>query len=149
MTNKKFLIRLAKESDIDQVYLMEREYIIEHENEQLARWDSAKERNMKMLQDNIHQMFVSTIDDKIAGFGYWSIHNDDPCVFSIYISKDHRKMGMATELMDNMEKQIHKSGYTKMTLSTLETNPAQYLFNKLNYEEIGRNDGWINYEKSI
>ncbi|GKX30887.1 hypothetical protein SH1V18_33670 [Vallitalea longa] len=145
----KILIRLAEESDIDEVYLMEREYIIEHEFEQLFRWDSAKERNMKMMLDNIHRMFVATIDSKVIGHSYWSIYNDDPCVFSIYISKNYRNMGIATDLMIKVEEQIYKSNYKKITLSTLETNPAQYLFNKLNYEEIGRKDGWINYEKFL
>lgn len=142
-------IRPAKQSDIDEVYLMEREYIIEHEIKQLTKWDAVKERNIKCILDNIHRMFIAVVDNKIVGFSYWSIHDDLPCVFSIYITKYYRRMGIATALIEMIEKDIHNSGYKEMILSTLETNPAQYFFCKKNYLEIYRKNGWINYKKVV
>lgn len=142
-------IRKAQQIDMTQIYSFEREYIIEHENSQLSKWDSAKDRIMEMLNNNINRMFVATVEGEILGHGYWSFHLDEPCIFSIYISKNHRHIGIATLLMGAMEREIFESGYKKITLSTLETNPAQYLFNKMNYKEVDRIDGWINFVKSI
>ncbi|WP_170311584.1 GNAT family N-acetyltransferase [Vallitalea okinawensis] len=145
----KISIRKAQSSDIEQIFLFEREYIIEHEPEQLAKWDSVKYRTMELLVSNLKRMFVATVDGQLAGHGYWSIYLGQPCIYSIYLLKDYRLMGIAAGLMKTIEKQIFDNGHKKITLSTLVTNPAQHFFDKMSYEVLAIEDGWIHYSKTM
>lgn len=103
---------------------------------------------MELLLSNLERMFIATVDGQLAGHGYWSLYLEKPCIYSIYILKSYRHMGIATGLMNRIEKQIFDSGYHKITLATLVTNPAQHLFEKINYEILAIKDGWIHYSKT-
>ncbi|WDV45797.1 GNAT family N-acetyltransferase [Clostridiaceae bacterium M8S5] len=141
------IIRKAKRNDINRVYLFEREYMIEYEPEHLDRWDSVKDKTMKLLSGSIDRMYVATVGDKLVGHSYWNIYKEEPCVYSIYVTEDFRRKGIANKLINSIEKQVTDSGYNKVTLSTLVTNQAQYLFNKMGYEVVDIKDGYINYNK--
>lgn len=142
-------VRRAKESDIQDIYQFERNYIIEHEPNQLDKWDSVKSHTLEMLRNNIDKMFVASVNSDLVGHTYWSILDGNPCIYSIYISENSRKLGLATRLIKKAEEQICEMGYHTVTLSTLVTNPAQNVFNKLGYEVTSIKDGWINYIKKL
>jgi GNAT superfamily N-acetyltransferase len=144
-----FNIRKAQNDDLEKIYSFEREYIIEHESDQLSKWDLIKEKTMGVLRYNLGRMFVATVDGKLVGHGYWDIYFEEPCICSIFILKVYRNIGIATGLMKVIENQIFKKEYSKVNLSTLEINSAQYLFNKLNYTVIETKDGWIHYSKRL
>ena len=147
MNISKINIRTATVDDLDEIYLFERGYMEEYEPNQLARWETVKDKTMELLRNNITNMFVATVDDHIAGHVYWSILDGYPCIFSIYISKDYRRMGLASRLMHTAEEHVYDNGYSKLTLSTLVNNTAQHLFDRLGYERTSVTDGWINYIK--
>lgn len=145
---EKINIRKAKESDLEEIYQFEREYIIEHEPNQLEKWDAIKDKTMTLLTSNLGRMFVASVDGCLAGHCYWSLYQEEACVYSIYISKVFRKMGIASRIITETEKDIFDCGHNKVTLSTLVTNPAQHLFDKMDYERLEVKDGWIYYSKS-
>lgn len=140
-------IRKAKENDLEEIYKFERAYIFEHESNQLERWDAIKDRTMTTLRSNLERMLVAVVDKRLAGHCYWSLYHKEPCIYSIYISNDFRKMGIASSLIIQAEKEIFDCGYNKVTLATLITNPAQHLFDKMNYKRLEVKDGWIYYSK--
>lgn len=142
-------IRKAQESDIKSIYQFERNYIIEHEPNQLDRWDSAKKHTLEMLRNNIDRMFVASIECDLVGHCYWSLSYGNPCIYSIYISENSRKLGLASKLISKVEEQIRENEYQIVTLSTLVINPAQNVFSKLGYEVTSIEDGWINYKKDL
>lgn len=142
-------IRKAQKSDIEVIYLFERQYIIEHEINQLERWEKVREKTMNTLEKNISRMFVAVSKGNILGQGFWSMHNQNPCIFSIYVPKEHRKKGIATTLIRKMENQILECDNNIVKLSTLVSNPAQFLFNKLGYIEVKRESDWIDYIKYL
>ncbi len=149
MDNHTFIIREAFESDLDKIYLFERKYIIEHEKDELIRWDNAKERILNNLYENLDNMFVATKDNLIIGHVFWSIYNSNPSIYSIYVDKNYRNLKIASTLISTAENHILNNNFDKVTLSTLETNPARYLFNNIGYEQVNIVNGWINYIKYL
>lgn len=142
-------IRKAIPTDLQFVYQLERAYIIEHESDQLERWDAAQEHIEQGLLDHLNGMYVSEIDGRIIGHGHWAIKEHTPCIYSIYVHKDHRRQGIASMLMTQMEEDVREHGQITLTLSTLISNPAQHLFGVLKYKEIKQENGWIYYSKSL
>lgn len=140
-------IRKAITTDLQAIYRLERAYIIEHEADQLARWDVAKERIRQGLMDNLGNMVVSESEGSITGLCYWSMHEGTPCIYSIYVDGNYRRQGIASKLMQAIEKEVIDQHYTRLSLSTLINNPAQYLFESFDYNEIRRENGWIYYLK--
>lgn len=148
MINKCY-IRKAILSDLKQIYMFEREYIIEHEPNQLSKWDAIRTKTMELLTNQLEKIYVATVNEELVGHVFWSIYLEQPCVYSIYVHKKFRSRGIASELLHYLEKQIVEQGYNKLTLSTLETNPAKYLFEKSDYVVLDIKNGWIEYSKPM
>ena len=146
---QKTFIRKAISIDLQAVYQLERAYMMEHESEHLERWDAAQERIFQGLLDNLNHMFVSELGGTITGLGYWAMYEGLPCIYSIYVSRRSRRQGIASKLMIAMEQDVRDQRYTTLTLSTLVSNPAQHLFDVLNYEEIRRENEWIYFTKIL
>lgn len=68
---------------------------------------------------------------------------------AFYVDKDYRRSGIAKEIIIAIENDLVHSGYYEITLSTLQSNPAQLLFKKLDYKIIEIKDGWIHYKKKL
>ncbi len=142
-------IQFAQLDQLNDVYEFERAYMVEHEPDQVAKWEAAKDHTLGFLQDHLETMVVAVEGGQVAGYGYWSYHEESPCIFSVYVGPAFRGQGIAPKLLQAMEDQIKDYGHQQVTLSTLETNPAQGLFVRMNYKEVKRQDGWIHYEKQV
>lgn len=143
-------VRKAEEKDLNSVYNFEKAYMEKFEQEHLEKWLNAKEKTMSFLKSHMDDMFIAVSEtDDIMGFAYWAMHENDPCVFSIYVDPQYRKKKIGHSLMIATEEDILKKGYNKVTLSTRTINPAQYLFNKLQYNELKRDTEWIYYDKTL
>ncbi|MCH4888290.1 GNAT family N-acetyltransferase [Acidaminobacter sp. JC074] len=142
------MIRRAIIEDFLEIYNMDFKYIKSFEPEDLSRWLDAKEHILKGYEDNLDSMFVFE-EESILGFAYWSIHEDMPCVFSIYVDESSRGRGIGQKLMLSLEESVQIHGYDRMTLSTRLINPAQHLFDKMAYKRLAIKDDWIQYEKRL
>lgn len=80
---KQFSIRKALPEDLSKIFEFEREYIIEHEQVQLEKWDQCTNNTKYLLLRSINNMFAATVDNKLTGNGYWSIYKNKPCVYSL------------------------------------------------------------------
>lgn len=145
----KAIIRKAKESDIETIYNFERAYIIEHEPDELERWENAIERIYDNLKSYLATMFVAEVEGVVAGHGYWGMYEGMPCIYSVYIDKAYRKGGIGYGLMEAMDLEIEEKGHKSSSLATLVSNPAQHLFDKCGYERTDVKEGWIHYEKTF
>ncbi len=115
----------------------------------LGKWDSCRDDSMKRLKENLDRMFVAVVDDQAVGHSYWSLLEDKPCIYSIFVMNEARRMGIASALMDKCESQILASGYNQAGLSTMVTNPAQYAFLRMGYEKTETTDGWSYFTKLL
>lgn len=130
-------IREAMLGDIETIYGFERNYIIEHEPHMLVKWDGAKSKTLGRLKASVDNMFVATIGDDTVGHVYWSLLDNGPCIYSIYVVLEARRMGIATSLLKRCEDHIVDNGYNQVVLLTLLTNPAQQLYLDMEYIMTG------------
>lgn len=98
------MIRKAIEADLLTIYSFERMYILEHEPKQIERWDKAKESIEEQLKASINKMFVIDTEGQLDGYAYWGLHEQVPCVYSIYVSKEVRGQGLASKLYKSLRK---------------------------------------------
>ena len=145
----RIIFKNAEKKNLSQIYLFERAYIMALEPNNLDKWDAAKDRIMALLTDNLDRMVIVTVDGVLAGHAYWAMSEDMPCVYSVYITDKYRRMGLASGLMNELEKSISLSGFSEVSLSTLVINPAQHLFTKIGYVKTKTEDGWIHFIKRI
>lgn len=142
-------IRKADVVDIDIVYEFERQYFIEHEPENLLKWEREKEKTMDFLLNRMTQMFVSVEDQSVVGYAYWDLLGSEPDLYSIYVDPDYRGKGIAYELMTAIEEHVLDRGYDAIKLETLVTNPARFLFEKKGYIFDREEEGWLYYRKNL
>jgi len=148
-TNVRYEIRKATQEDLPKVYEFEREYITTVEPDHLGRWDDAGDHVMETLESNMDHMFVADAGGQLAGHAYWALHDGHPCVYSVFVADDFRRLGIALALMRALEENMALCGYHEVTLSTLTVNPAQHLFARLGYTQTQTKDEWMYYIKEL
>lgn len=126
--------RNALEKDIPDIFSFEAKYMMEIEPDNYQRWLHAKEKNYTLLQDNLQNMIVAENDGEIFGHSYWSVINNKPYIFSVYVCPTHRDKGAARTLISKIEEKIVASNFNMCFLSTHQNNPAKIFFTKIGYE---------------
>lgn len=81
---------------------------------------------------------VAYQDGKAAGCGAWKKKNDQTAeIKRIFVSKDFRRQGVASELIGALEQDAAAHGYTRAILETARTtDDSAALYHKLGYQEI-------------
>lgn len=141
------IIRKAIADDLNIIYQFEQIYIEEIEPENLSRWQAAETRIKQQLADNLGRMFVLADDNSVLGHCFWDVYDGLPHICSIFVAQEYRQRGFASKLMQVTEADCQAHGFAKWLLQTHETNPAQYLFQSLDYAFIECKDSWYYYEK--
>ncbi len=142
-------VRKAVLSDIDQIYQFERAYMVEHEPNRLKLWEKRSDSTKNQLNNCLPFICIAEVDGNIVGHGYWSLYEEKPSVYSIFVLKSYRGQGIGKTLMTAIEASVVESGFDLITLSTLESNPAQHLFDQMGYQRLNVIDRWIRYEKIL
>lgn len=143
---QKIELRKARVKDLSAVYQLEQYYIEEIEPWNLSKWLNAKMRVEEQLVINTPRMIVALAGQKIIGHAYWSLCDEVPVVFSIYVCGKYRGCQVATRLLRACEKEIAQAGYSRCHLATYKTNPAQHFFQAVGYKLVATGD-WLDYEK--
>lgn len=141
------IIRKAMVDDLPFIYQFEQKYIEEIEPDNLAKWQAAKVRIEQLLESNIERVFVAEHQDSLIGHCYWSLYEGEPHIYSIFVLKEHRGKGLASNLMQHVERNCQESGFESCWLETHETNPAKYFFRLSGYEFIECKANWEYYVK--
>ena len=149
LLDSNLIYRKARLQDVPQIYLFETAYIDEIEPENSERWAHTKDKTVAQLEANVEKMFVAEVDGKLAGHIYWNIHADKPHIFSIYVLKAFRRVGVARKLMLLAERDIQENGFQQCLLSTRTHNPAKNLFDEIGYQLIEQDNGWFHLEKNL
>ena len=63
------------------------------------------------MNDNNGKTKVATIKGRTVGHAYWSLHENEPCIFIIFVLKKNRRIGTLTMLMNKIEAQIKHAGF--------------------------------------
>ncbi len=143
------LVLKAVRSDLDQIYQFERAYMIEHEPNRLKLWEERSDLTKNQLNNSLPSICIAEVDGNLVGHSYWSFYEEKPCVYSIFVLKSYRGEGIGKTLMTAIEASVVESGFDVVILSTLESNPAQHLFDRMGYQRLDVINGWIKYEKYL
>lgn len=73
--------------------------------------------------------------DKAVGCGSFKRHNETTAELKrVYVQKPHRRCGLAAQIVNTLETQAQKEGYTRAVLETgTEMIPARALYENLGY----------------
>lgn len=124
---------------------MERdEYDLEYHLDNLASSTDPRDRgNLTIyayLEDGITKGFVA----------YYKKSFYKTKILYLAVHKDYRKHGYAIKLLSHVIKELKKKGMKIVMLVTRVTNErARNLYKKLGFEEIGIDNGFVEFEKKI
>ncbi len=128
-------IRSAKVEDLDTIYEIEREcFPLEAFSKRLIAY---------LLKDPNSISLVALVDDEVAGFIICSIlkgAGGDKVghVLTIDVALKHRRKGIASRLMIELERRLKAMGVKACSLEVREDNvAARELYRKHGYVEIG------------
>lgn len=141
--------RKAIESDLPQIYFFEQEYIKEIEPEDLEKWLKAEKKIKAQITKSMGKSFTAEVDSEMIGHCFWDFYEDEPHIYSIYVSKAHRRKGVAIKLLALAEADIYANGLRICKLSTRSHNPAKELFEALGYKFTGQKKNWLSFEKQL
>ena len=149
MSIPKINIRKAKQADLTQIYSLEEEYIKEIEPENLARWKAAEVGIKAQLQSSLKNIFVVEDDNRIIGHCFWELLEGTAHIYSICVTKAYRRKGLASQLMTFTESDCRAKGHKRISLQTRRTNPAEFLFQRLEYTYLEEKENWLYFEKAL
>lgn len=95
--------------------------------------------------------FTATLDGEVAGVSILYLQPYQKfahqCLFAIIVAEKFRGKGVGTELMNYMMKQAkEKKQIELLHLEVYEGNPAYRLYEKLGFQEYGRQPHFIKWE---
>ena len=100
------------------------------------------ERIRRVLSRTDQQIFVAEVDHQPVGWVHAAIFElieSEPFVLvaGLVVDKDHRRHGIARDLMDRVEQWTHERGLSIVRLSSSSTRTAAHAFYKtIGYEHI-------------
>ena len=101
------------------------------------------------LNNSIDKIFVAERNSRAVAHCFWDFYEDEPYIYSIYVSKAHRRKGVAAKLLALAEDDIQKNKLKICKLSTRINNPAKEFFEKSGYQFLGREKDWLRFEKEL
>lgn len=138
------MIRMATLDDAEAILKIYEPYIL---NTVITfEYDRIPLEDFKERMRNIMSKFpwlVCTIDDKVVGYAYCSTHLIRAayawdCEFSIYISEEYHRKGIATALSKALFQIVKKQGYYNVySLICVPNINSISLHKKLEFKEIG------------
>ena len=130
-------IRKATLSDIDSIISLYRETVRninakDYTPEQIEVWSDTTGKNTRWLKAIEEQYFVlAEVENDLAGFS--SIAKDGYLDF-MYVSKDHQRMGVATALLDEIERKAKEQNNAEIYSHVSIT--ARGFFEKMGYTHV-------------
>ncbi|MTI18404.1 GNAT family N-acetyltransferase [Rhodobacteraceae bacterium RKSG542] len=134
------IYRRASEADLPAVVRLEEHYMRELEPKNLAQWCASEAAVHGLLASNQVRMFVSQLGGEIVGYGYWGLKKETPHIYNLYVYPDYRRYGIAKDLLERVEADIVKAGFSRCTYCPVSTHPARTFIEQAGFE-LMRDDG--------
>ena len=148
--------RLAKKSDIDDVFSLIKAAIVRMETDGIYQWDDIYPTKSDLMNDVDNKSLYLAIDDvkvaaiyvisKEADAAYknakWQYSDESAYVLHRFcVSPDYQNKGIGKAVLAHIEEQIHEMGYESVRLDVFTKNPyAQKLYRKSGYQVRGYAD---------
>lgn len=148
--------RVAKKSDIDDVFALIKAAIVQMEADGIYQWDAMYPTKADFMNDTENKsLFLAMDDAKLAAIYVISKESDaayknakwqysDESAYILHrfcVSPDYQNKGIGKEVLAHIEGQIHEMGYGSVRLDVFTENPyAQKLYRKSGYRVTGYAD---------
>lgn len=127
-----YKVRLLEKADLDRVFEIEKECFINP-------WKYS-DIEYELDGNPVNKFLVLESDEEIVGFNDFMITFNSATISQIAVTKKYRRQGLATLLLDEMEKYFPKEGEDIVEAVTLEVRasniPAFKLYEKHGYEVV-------------
>ena len=127
-----YKVRFLEKADLEQIYEIEKECFINP-------W-KLSDLEYELSENPVNKFLVLEIDGKVVGFNDFMITFNSATISQIAITKDFRRKGFGTILLNEMEKCFPKEGDDIVENVTLEVRasnePAIELYKKHGYEVV-------------
>ena len=127
-----YRVRLLKKEDLPQIYEIEKECFINP-------WKYS-DLEYEFEGNPVNKFLVIEVDGKIVGFNDFMITFNSATISQVAVTKDYRRNGLGTVLLNEMEKCFPKEGEDIVENVTLEVRasntPAIKLYEKHGYEVV-------------
>lgn len=127
-----YKVRLLDKADLEAVYEIEKECFI-------SPWKFF-DLEYELTGNPVNKFLVVEVDGKVVGFNDFMITFNSATISQIAITKDFRKKGLGTLLLDEMEKYFPSEGDEIVENVTLEVRasnvPAINMYKKHGYEVV-------------
>ncbi len=148
--------RLAKKSDIDDVFALIKAAIVQMETDSIYQWDSIYPTKADFMNDIENKTLYLAIDDANLTAIYvisnesdaeyknakWQYSDESAYILHRFcVSPDYQNKGLGKEVLAHIEEQIYEMGYESVRLDVFTKNPyAQKLYRKSGYQVRGYAD---------
>ena len=126
------IYRLVRKEDFEQVYEIEKNCFVDPYPRQQLEYEFSG--------NPLNKIIVAVDDDKIVGFIDFMITFNSATIIQVAVIEEYRKQGIASNLLEEMEKSFPKNIddiVESITLEVRKSNvPAIYLYKKNGYEFV-------------
>ena len=127
-------IRRAKPEDLDRVKCVTRQaYKIPIKQHGFVTRVTEPETLRRDLADDRLSILVAVVDAKIVGAIRYEVTDNDIYLFRLAVLKTFRKRGVASRLVEAVEKAAEKGGYGMVRLDCVEEKGLAPYYQKLGY----------------
>ncbi len=128
-----FAIRNAfEDEELPELYKIETECFAKE-----FRWTERVFRKALLDARKKKQVWVATIQGRIAGFLLAGEENGKASIETVNIPRVHRRKGIASRLMEACERDMARRGFREIKLEVWTENPAFILYFGLGYRVSG------------
>lgn len=148
--------RLAKTSDIDDVFALIKAAIVQMEADGIYQWDDIYPTKEDFVNDTENESLYLAIDganlaaiyvisgesDEAYKTAKWQYNDETAYILHRFcVSSDYQNKGIGKEVLAHIEVQIREMGYETVRLDVFTENPyAQKLYRKSGYQVRGYAD---------
>ncbi|WP_353700799.1 GNAT family N-acetyltransferase [Bradyrhizobium sp. INPA03-11B] len=130
-------LRCGMPSDIPFIYRLEKLYIEEIENDQLARWQDSIERHLKQWVNSLPHTTIAHLRDIPIGYLFWEREGEKAVIASVNVDPSFRRRGVGSALLRSFEGEARLAGCSVAELGFVIHNPARHLYERCGYQTAG------------
>lgn len=142
-------LRRGIPSDIPFIYCLEKRYIEEIENDQLARWQDNIERHLKQWLDSLPHTTIAHLQEIPAGYLFWERDGEKAVIASVNVDPSFRRRGVGLALLKNFESEARLAGCSVAELGFVIHNPARHLYERCGYQSGGMEGRYLLMNKRL
>lgn len=136
-------------ADLPLIFQLERDYIADHEPQNVSAWHSAMHRHLEQWVRCLPHTIVAAVGDEKVGYMFWEKSSLTAILASIHVKPDYRRRAIGRLLLARFEENAAHSGCVVAELHVFEGNPAKSFYEAAGYGVTGYAAPYVNLTKAL